>query len=156
MTATTTTVAQPRWFFVNLVRVLVAPEDSGGTLDVVELIGRRGEMPPLHVHHEEDETFVVLDGELTIFLPGESRTVRAGEAAFAPKGVPHVYRVETEQARWLGVATPGGFASFVLAASDPAESDGLPPADREVDMERLLAAAAARGIEILGPPGTLP
>jgi hypothetical protein len=40
--------------------------------------------------------------------------------------------------------------------SDPAESDDPPPADREVDMERLLAGAERHGIEILGPPGTLP
>jgi uncharacterized protein YjlB len=113
-------------------------------------------MPPLHIHHREDEVFVVLEGELTLFTPGESRTVRAGDAAFAPKGVAHTYRVESEQARWLGLSTPAGFASFVAATSDPAETDGLPPADRPVDMERLLAAAEAHGIEMLGPPGTLP
>jgi hypothetical protein len=54
------------------------------------------------------------------------------------------------------VSTPAGFASFVLAASDPAERDELPSPDRPVDVERLMAAAEAHGIEILGPPGTLP
>jgi hypothetical protein len=67
-----------------------------------------------------------------------------------------VYRVESERARWLAVSTPAGFASFVLAASDPAERDELPSPDRPVDVERLMAAAEAHGIEILGPPGTLP
>lgn len=153
---TETTKGQPLWFFVNLARVLIAPGDTDGTVGVVELTGTQGELPPLHIHHREDETFVVLEGELTLHLPGASRTVRAGEAAFAPKGVPHVYRVESPQARWLGVSTPAGFASFVLAASDPAEADELPPADRPVDMERLMAVADAHGIEILGPPGTMP
>jgi mannose-6-phosphate isomerase-like protein (cupin superfamily) len=150
------TTRRPLWFFVNLAHVLVAPDESGGAVGVVELTGSRGEMPPLHVHHREDEVFVVLEGELTVFLPGASRAVRAGEAAFAPRGVAHAYRVESERARWLAVSTPAGFASFVAAASEPAEADDLPPADRPLDMDRLVAAAEAHGIEILASPGTLP
>jgi quercetin dioxygenase-like cupin family protein len=154
--STTTATGQPLWFFVNLARVLVTPEESNDSLGIVELTGTRGEMPPLHIHHREDEAFVVLDGELTVYTPGESVTLRAGDAVFAPKGVPHAYRVESERARWLGVSNPAGLASFVLAASDPAEANDLPPADRPVDMERLLAAAEAHGIEIVAPPGTMP
>ena len=154
--STSTATGQPLWFFVNLARVLVTPEESNDSLGIVELTGTRGEMPPLHIHHREDEAFVVLDGELTVYTPGESVTLRAGDAVFAPKGVPHAYRVESERARWLGVSNPAGLASFVLAASDPAEANDLPPADRPVDMERLLAAAEAHGIEIVAPPGTMP
>lgn len=146
----------PLWFFVNLARVRIGSADSGGTIGVVELTGRQAEMPPLHVHRREDETFVVIDGELTLFTPGASRTLRAGKALLAPKGVPHAYRVESERARWLAVSTPAGFADFVLAASVPAEADELPPADRPLDMPALLAAAEAHGIAILGPPGLLP
>ena len=134
----------------------MTPEESNDSLGIVELTGTRGEMPPLHIHHREDEAFVVLEGELTVYTPGESVTLRAGDAVFAPKGVPHAYRVESERARWLGVSNPAGLASFVLAASDPAEANDLPPADRPVDMERLLAAAEAHGIEIVAPPGTMP
>ena len=154
--STATATGQPLWFFVNLARVLVTAEESNDSLGIVELTGTRGEMPPLHIHHREDEAFVVLDGELTVYTPGESVTLRAGDAVFAPKGVPHAYRVESERARWLGVSNPAGLASFVLAASDPAEANDLPPADRPVDMERLLAAAEAHGIEIVAPPGTMP
>jgi quercetin dioxygenase-like cupin family protein len=151
-----TSVGEPRWFFVDLVRVLVGPEQSGGALAVVEMTGRRDEMPPLHVHRREDEAFVVLEGEMTVFTPDGAQSVRAGEAAFAPKDVPHAYRVDSERARWLALSVPGGFASFVLAASDPADEDDLPPPDRPLDMARLVAAAEAHGIEILAPPGTLP
>lgn len=70
--------------------------------------------------------------------------------------MPHVYRVESERARWLGLTSPSGFAEFVLAASDPAEFEDLPPEDRPVDTERLGAAAREHGIEIVGPPGTMP
>ena len=108
-TTSTEAKAQPLWFFVNLARVLVGPEDSDGSLGIVELTGTKGEMPPLHIHHREDETFVVLDGEMSLHTPGGSRVLGAGEAALAPQGVPHVYRVESEQARWLAISTPAGF-----------------------------------------------
>lgn len=147
---------QPLWFLTNLARVRLDAAHSDGTLDVVESLGRRGEMPPLHLHQREDEYFVMLAGELTVHLPGESRRIAAGEAAFAPKGVPHTYRVESEEARWLALSTPSGFASFVAAVAAPAESETLPPGDRPVGLDRLEAAAAEHGIELLAPPGTLP
>src|SRR4029079_10849173 len=102
-----------RWFFANLARVLV----SNGELGIVEATGPQGDMPPLHVHHLEDETFVVLEGELSVHTPEGSVSLSAGEALVAPKGVPHVYSVESESARWLAVTTPGGFAKFALPAS---------------------------------------
>ena len=157
MTAVTASVTdQPRWFLGNLARVRLDAADSGGKVDVVEISGERGDMPPLHVHHREDEVFVVLEGELSLHLPGESRTLVGGQAAFAPMGVPHAYRVESERARWLGLSAPAGFSTFVAASLDPAERDELPPADRDPGVERVEAAAAAAGIEILGSPGTMP
>ena len=156
MTTATATLNQPLWFLTNLSTVRLDAAHSDGTLDVVESVGRRGEMPPLHVHHREDEYFVMLAGEITVYVPGESRRVGAGEAAFAPKGVPHTYRIESEEARWLAISSPSGFAAFVTAVAAPAESETLPPEDSPVGLERLEAAAAERGIELLAPPGTLP
>jgi hypothetical protein len=42
------------------------------------------------------------------------------------------------------------FAEFVRELSDPAEGETLPPPS-EPDIERIVAAAARHGIEILGP-----
>lgn len=147
---TTATLAEPRWFLANLARVLVRTDDLG----IVEVTGSRGDMPPLHLH-DEDETFVVLEGELSLHVPGRSLTLREGEGFAAPRDVPHVYRVESETARWLAVSTPGRFTDFVIAASEPAGYDGLPPA-REIDADAVAATAAENGIEIVGPPGTMP
>jgi quercetin dioxygenase-like cupin family protein len=148
---------EPLWFIHNLARVHVDGATSGGELAVVEVLGARGDMPPLHVHTVEDETFCVLDGTLSLHVAGRDPIVlEAGQSAFAPRGVAHVYRVESGTARWLAIATPGGFDAFVREASDPAERDELPPADRPLDLDRIGAAAARHGIELLGPPGTLP
>jgi quercetin dioxygenase-like cupin family protein len=152
------TVAQSQaiWFIDNLARVRLEGEESGGTVAVVELEGRRGDMPPLHVHAREDETFYVLEGRMSLHLPGGSLELRAGEARLAPRGVPHVYRVESETARWLAIATPAGFDEFVREAGEPAPEELLPPEGRVHDAERLSEIAARHGIQLLGPPGTTP
>jgi quercetin dioxygenase-like cupin family protein len=144
------------WFIDNLVRIHVDGEAGNGRLSVIEEWGRRGNMPPLHVHHRDDETFFVLDGEMSLFAEGGRRTLTAGQAALAPSGVPHTYRVESDEAHWLVITAPAGFDAFVRQVSEPAQADELPDADRPVDPAALAQAAAAAGIEILGPPGALP
>ena len=144
------------WFIDNVARVLVDGETSAGALDLVEVEARGGDMPPLHVHHDTDETFHVGEGEVSFHLPGRSVTLAAGESFFAPRGVPHVYRIESERARMLAVGTPAGFADFVRDVSDEPESDGFPPLGRKHDPARLAEAAGRHRIDLLGPPGMLP
>ena len=51
----------------NLMQWKLEPELSAGLCSVVEVVMRRGEEPPLHVHAYEDELYYVLDGDLTFF-----------------------------------------------------------------------------------------
>jgi hypothetical protein len=113
-------------------------------------------MPPLHVHHGEDEVFHLIDGQVALFLPGTEVTLAAGETFRAPQGIPHTYRVESPTARWLVFCAPARFDAFVRAVSEPAAAEGLPPRDRPVGPERFATEAARQGIELLGPPGALP
>ena len=151
MTTTTTT---PLWFIDNLARVRLDGEASGGAIAIVESTGRRGDMPPLHVHHREDEVWHVLAGRLSIHLPGGSGEIGPGEAAFGPRGVPHTYRVESPRARWLVTTARGDFERFVRSLARPAESDDLPPLQPPTSeqVEHVAATAAAHGIELVGPP----
>ena len=146
----------PLWFIDHLVHIQVDGEASGGALALMDSVGRRGDMPPLHVHRREDETFCVLEGEVRLFVADEQIVVGPGQAAFAPRDVPHTYRVESEEARWLVITAPAGFDDFVREVSEPAPADELPPTGRQVDPAFLGEAAAKAGIEILGPPCALP
>jgi quercetin dioxygenase-like cupin family protein len=147
---------QPLWFIDNLVHVHVDGDTSGGALALLDERGRRGNMPPLHVHRHDDETFYVLEGELTLFVGGEQIVLGPGQAALAPRDVPHAYRVESVEAHWLLITTPAGFDSFVREVAQPAPADELPPAERPIDPAVLGQAAGKVGIEILGAPGALP
>jgi quercetin dioxygenase-like cupin family protein len=149
--------AEPLWFLHNLAFVHVSGAITGDRFSLVEIHGEPGDMPPLHVHDDEDETFFVLEGSLELHIAGRDPVVvQPGEAAFAPRGVAHVYRViSSTPARWL-VALPGsGFAAFVCEVSVPAPSPVLPPS-ADLDPVQIAACAARHGIEILAPPGTLP
>ena len=50
-----------------------------------------GAEAPLHAH-EEEQVFVVVDGEFDVTLGEETRRMRAGEAAVIPSWVPHGVR----------------------------------------------------------------
>jgi quercetin dioxygenase-like cupin family protein len=156
MTTEPLTRAQPLWLLDTLVYIRVDGEQSGGAYSLSETWGARGNMPPLHVHHRNDETFYVLEGDVRLFLGDREITLAPGQAAFAPRGVPHTYRVESDRARWLVINSPAGFEQFLRAASEPAPRAELPPAGRTGDTAVLARAAADQGIEILGPPGVLP
>jgi quercetin dioxygenase-like cupin family protein len=81
--------------------------------------------PPLH-RHDFDETFYVLEGELTVQLGDELLRVEAGELAFAPRGVPHTFtNLAAEPARYLIVFTPAGFERHFARMA--AERQGVDP-----------------------------
>ena len=83
--------------------------------------------PPLH-RHDFDETFYVLEGQLTVQLGDELFRVEAGELAFAPRGVPHTFtNLAEEPAGYLIVFTPAGFERHFARMA--AEREGVDPPD---------------------------
>ena len=128
-------------------RVLVRGEDTGGRFDLIDITEvPAGSSPPLHVHHTHDEGFFVLEGSVTLFLPGDSVELHAGDFFHAPKGVPHTYVVGDTDARWLCTSSPAGMAQFVSEVGDIADTDP----------ETVAKVAAEIDVELLGPPGAKP
>jgi quercetin dioxygenase-like cupin family protein len=150
------TPAQPLWFLDDLAYVHVDGELTADAFSLVELVGRRGDMPPVHVDHRNDETVYVVAGAMTLFVGDREIALREGQAAVAPRGVQHAYRVESERARWLVISSPAGFERFLRAASEPAAADELPPSGGTGDPDAVVQLAAEYGIEVVGPPGSLP
>jgi mannose-6-phosphate isomerase-like protein (cupin superfamily) len=66
----------------------------------------RGSGPPhLHVHHEDDEAWHVLEGTLTFRFADRTEEVGAGSTVFVPAGVAHSYEAG-DPARYLIILTP--------------------------------------------------
>ncbi len=129
----------------------VTAEQTGGRFSLIEEVAPRGEGTPLHVHREDDETFYVLEGELTFYLDsGQPMPAPAGSFVHIPGGVVHAFKVDSEIARYL-IITTLQHERFYRAISEPAQSRTLPP-QRPLDMEKVEAAAQEYGVEALGPP----
>jgi len=147
---------QQLWFLGALASFRIAHDDGRDGIAMFEAAAPYGTSPPLHVHHTEDEAFYVLEGELRIQAGDAEFRIGVGEAALAPVGVPHTYRVESRGgARWLNVTTHGDFERFARALSRPAERNELPPPQGKPtpeQFEALVAAGRRHGIELVGPP----
>jgi mannose-6-phosphate isomerase-like protein (cupin superfamily) len=59
----------------------------------------------LHVHHEDDEAWHVLEGTLHFRFTDREVQAPAGTTVFVPAGVPHSYEASGE-ARYLIILTP--------------------------------------------------
>ncbi len=85
----------------------------------------RGSGPPqMHVHHEDDEAWHVLEGTVLFRFGDREVEAGAGTTVFVPAGVPHTYE-SREGARYLIVLTPRLRALIAeLQASRDRSTDG--------------------------------
>jgi quercetin dioxygenase-like cupin family protein len=139
------------WFFGGLTTIKASALQPDGRYAITEQLLPRGTATPLHSQPEDDESFYVLEGELTFYLEdGEPMPASAGAFVHVPAGAAHAYQVDSETARILNVTT-AQHERFFRAASDPARTRTIPP-QAPPDMEKVMAAAHEYGVEILGPP----
>ncbi len=120
--------------------------DTGGTVSAVESHDVTGGGPPPHIHHREDETFQVLEGDYEWTVGAKTFVAKKGATIFAPRGVPHTYRyLGQTSGRLMCIITPAGFEGFV-------EEIGALSPQRQQDIPRVLDIAKKYGLEILPPP----
>ncbi|MHA6757862.1 cupin domain-containing protein [Streptacidiphilus sp. PAMC 29251] len=144
---------QAVWFLGALVRLRVKGDHTHGNLSVLEHLGERGYSSPLHSHATDEETFLVLDGELRVEVDGHQHAAGPGSIAVLPRALPHSFVVTSPTARFLTLHTPAGFEGLILEAGSPADASGHPPlGELPPDPAELARMAAHYGIEILGPP----
>jgi quercetin dioxygenase-like cupin family protein len=142
-----------RWFAGGGVHTMKATAgETDGAFMLFEDRMLRGKTTPLHSHPHEDETFIVLEGEILVHVDGTEHRVGPGSIAVVPRGVPHAFLVVSETSRILALQTPGSGEAFYRDASEPS-TDEI-DSERPPDWGRLRAAAQRNPgcIEILGPP----
>ena len=78
-------------------------------LAVITLQPRSGG-PPSHLHRDEDDSFYVLEGELTFGVEGEEVVAGPGTFVLVPPGIEHTFRNDGDVvARFVNVHAPAGF-----------------------------------------------
>src|SRR3954453_15601213 len=140
------------WFVGTLATIRVPGEAFDGRYALIEFLFPRDASPPRHTH-PQDESYVVLDGRITV-QAGAHRFERApGGGAAVPMGVAHPFRVDSETARVLVLSTPAGLERFVRDGGVPAAAAALPPADApRRSAEELARVFEAHGQVNVGPP----
>ncbi len=119
--------------------------DTGGVLSLVESHDIPGGGPPPHIHHREDETFQILEGDFEFIVDDKKITARQGTTIFAPRGVAHTYRyLGQTPGRLMCIITPSGFEGFF-------EEVGALTSQQQQDIWRVMERAHKVGLDILPP-----
>jgi mannose-6-phosphate isomerase-like protein (cupin superfamily) len=152
---TATLDSAPAYWFLNTLHIVLAKSDAtGGAYSLIHLTASPDFHTPYHLHHDEDEAFYVLEGEITVICDGKKTVVGAGGYIFLPRGVPHGFRSSSpKDSRILLHIMPGkevGFVGMMLEMSVPFKADDLPPSTPP-DLQRLQALCKKNKIDILGP-----
>src|SRR5262245_3958896 len=127
--------------------IRVHGRDTGGVISVVESHDLPGGGPPPHIHHREDETFQILEGEYEWMVGDRKFVAGVGATIFAPRGVPHTYRyVGKAPGRLMCVITPSGFEEFF-------EEIGALTPQQQQEIPRVIEIGKKFGLEFPPPPG---
>jgi mannose-6-phosphate isomerase-like protein (cupin superfamily) len=102
--------------------------------------------PPLHLHHEQDDTFYILSGTLTVQAGDDIFDIGPGDFFSIPPGIPHTFdnlhnRGEPVQA--INLMTPGGHFDMFEAMATVEAGPHHAEATRDI--------VTRYGTEIVGP-----
>jgi mannose-6-phosphate isomerase-like protein (cupin superfamily) len=136
------------WWFGQLGEINATAEQTGGAYTLVEITVGPGYATPLHVHHGEDEAFLMIDGEATVEVGDQVVQAGPGDFLFGPREIPHRWSTETG-ARLLYLLSPGGFEALIRDVGVPALERSVPPAD-VVPPADAADIVARHGNEIVG------
>jgi mannose-6-phosphate isomerase-like protein (cupin superfamily) len=143
------------WFKTGRLMVKAAAAETAGRFSQFETDDPRGTATALHVHHREDETFYVLEGEVTLVVGEERFDLAPGDYAFAPRDVAHAYHVRSERARMLVTYSPAGLEELFVALGVPVTGGGASAEDVSRPLEETIRLFAGYGVDVVGPPPTL-
>lgn len=141
------------WWFLGTLAVLRNPEGTPRTPAVIELTVPPGGSPPRHVHHELEDSFLLLDGEMVVRCGQQTIVAKPGTYVVVPRGAEHTFRVTSPgPARMLLVHADDSFLQLIEAAGTPTRELRLPPeGEFDVDLETLVRLNEEHDSHIVGP-----
>ena len=143
------------WWKTGRMTVKAGGSETGHAFAQIENFDPQGTATPLHVHHNEDETFYVVEGEVTVLVGGERIDLGAGDYLFAPRDIPHTTIVTSASAHVLTTISPAGLEELFVELGVPVAAGEQPVEATLPPMPELVRRFAGYGVEILGPPLSL-
>ena len=68
--------------------------------------------PPLHVHRDCAESFLVLAGRYRMHVDGGDFDCPPGSFVYVPRGMPHTFQTQEPGSRKLNLYTPAGMVGY--------------------------------------------
>ena len=139
---------QLEWLEGSVISVLLDSAATNGQLTMQRQSAERGEAPPLHKHLYEDEIFMLISGEASVWYDGQRSELGEGGVVFLPRNVPHCYRITSERADLLILATPAGMEGMFREIGH----DLSLPRPEGLEIKPDPEVSERYGNEVLGPP----
>jgi mannose-6-phosphate isomerase-like protein (cupin superfamily) len=137
----------------DVYRFLATSDETSGRYATWEAIVPPGSGPPPHIHSREEESFVVLEGEMTFYVGDDRHHAGPGTFARIPIGTLHRFKNESDKvARMIISVVPGGLDKMFFETGQPLLANGTAPPPSHEELERLLATAPKYGVQIFLPP----
>lgn len=138
------------WLAGSTFSVLLDAAATDGQLTVGRFDVQKGEAPPFHLHTREDEIFLLISGTALLWAGEEQWELSEGGIVYLPRNIPHGYRITSDRADLLMIATPAGIEGMFRQAGRDLSTPR--PDGFEIPQEALAAAADAYGQVVIGPP----
>ena len=114
--------------------------DTNGAFSVVEIISQPGDGTPIHIHRNEDEHFIILEGTARFLYGDKTFDAAAGTSVSASRNIPHAWcNPFNSPFRMVVIASPGGCEEALRVIAKGGDTD-------------LQALAERLRIEVVGPP----
>jgi len=98
--------------------ITLSAQDTAGQICSFDTNRHQRGGPPMHVHHDQDEWFLIREGEFDIRIGDTTHHLVAGDSLFAPRGIPHAFKTTTATGRMTVSFVPAGkMESFFHTAS---------------------------------------
>lgn len=129
--------------------VLASSAETGGRYLAMHVYVPPGGGPPPHTHTREDESFIILDGEITFTVDGRDITAGPGTLVDAPRGTPHRFtNTSAKPANMIVIVTPGDLEGMFNELGIPIEPGKAPAPLTPADVARYLEVCPRYGITL--------
>ena len=133
---------------------LATTEETDGEYFVMEGLVPPGGGPPPHIHHNQVETFYIVEGQMEILLGDQVYQAKSGDFVHVSKGTIHrfINRSQTPTKMILTFVPAGDVEQFFREAFEQTTDRNAPPLPLDdAFIQRLLEAAERHDVEFLPP-----
>ncbi|RYY71562.1 MAG: cupin domain-containing protein [Chitinophagaceae bacterium] len=129
----------------NILDVKISGSDTNGELAIFEQTSLSpGRGTPLHIHHDQDEIFYVVEGSYKFKVGDDIYDLSAGDSIFLPRKIPHAWTQRSVKGKMLVTLQPAGKLEnfFVMMAA----------MDHTPTPEEIANVFAVNEMQVVGPP----